>query len=125
MQVIIVFPILLIGLYFLYEFGLLAVHNKRAVLFTSSVNGSKARFSSCTGKITRVIRFKEKREYVIRFEKTVEKGEVRLFLYDGRSNALIEFGQKDAYAFAPVPGKRYKLCVRMEKASGSYRIEIR
>lgn len=121
---IVIIPAVLVVLYLLYEFGFIALQSKRAMLFTASINGSKAKFSSCTGKITRIVRFKEQREYAIRFEKRVEKGSVRLCLYDKENSVLIESGEEETYAFSPVPGKRYKMCVQLDKASGSYRIDI-
>lgn len=117
--------IISLALYLLYEFGFIALQSKRAMLFTASVNGMKAKFTGCTGKITRIVRFKDSKEYIIRIDKTAEKGVVAFSLYDSEKNAVIESGEEDTYALTPVPGKRYKLCVQMEKASGSYRIEIR
>lgn len=124
MHAVIILIVIFLALYLLYEFGFIALQSKRAMLFTASINGMKARFGSCTGKITRVVRFREQKEYTIRFEKTVEKGSVRLSLYDSEKTALIESGEEETYALSPVPGKRYIMCVRMEKASGSYRIDI-
>ncbi len=125
MLYIIILLIVSLSLYLLYEFGFIAIQSKRAMLFAASINGMKAKFGSCTGKITRIVRFKEQKEYIIRFNKTVEKGSVRLSLYDGEKNALIESGKEETYTLSPVPGKRYKMCVHMEKASGNYKIEIK
>jgi len=124
MHAVIIMVVVFLSLYLLYEFGFIALQSKRAMLFSSSINGMKAKFGSCTGKITRIVRFKEQKEYMIRFEKTTQKGSVRLFLYDSEKNALIESGEEETYTLSPVPGKRYKMCVRMEKASGNYKIEI-
>ncbi len=121
---IMILLIAFLALYLLYEFGFIALQSKRAMLFVASGNGSKAKFSSCTGKITRIVRFKEQKEYTIRFVRTVEKGVVAFTLYDGEKNAIIESGEEEAYTLSPVPGKRYKMCIRMEKASGNYKIEI-
>ena len=124
MHTVIVLIVLLISLYLLYESGIIALQSKRAMLFAASLNGMKAKFSSCTGKITRIVRFREKREYTVRFERSAEKGAVLLALTDREGHTLIESGEEESYTLSPEPGKRYKLCVRMEKASGSYKIEI-
>ena len=124
MHTIIILIVLFLALYVLYESGIIAFQSKRALLFTASIHGMKAKFGSCTGKITRVVRFKEKREYTIRFEKSLEKGSVLLSLTDRDGHAPIDSGEEENYTFSPEPGKRYKLCVRIEKASGSYKIEI-
>ena len=124
MHTIIILFVLFLALYLLYESGIIALQSKRAMLFTASMNGMKAKFSSCTGKITRIVRFKEKREYTVRFEKNAEKGAVQLILTDREGHALIDSGEEESYTLSPEPGKRYTLCIRMEKASGRYKIEI-
>lgn len=116
--------ILLFSLYLLYESGLIALQSKRAMLFTSSINGMKARFAGCTGKITRIVRFKEARTYTIRIQTSVDKGSVFISLSDPEGNKLIECGEEETCVLSPVAGKRHKLCVQMEKASGNYKIEI-
>ena len=116
--------IILLILFILYVSGFIALQQKRAVMFVASVNGAKARFSSCTGKITRIVWFREKREYRILFEKTIDKGSVDISLYDREGNSLIHGGKDEAYAFSPEPGKRYRLCIQMQKASGKYQIRI-
>lgn len=121
---IIILLIAFLALYLLYESGFIALQNKHAMLFTASINGMKAKFGGCTGKITRVVRFREQKEYIIHFERTVEKGSVRLCLYDGENNALIESGEKETYALSLIPGKRYKICIQLDKATGSYHIDI-
>lgn len=124
MHIVIILIVIFLALYLLFESGIIALQSKRALLFTASINGMKAKFGSCTGKITRIVRFREQKEYTIRFEKTVEKGSVLLSLYDSEKNAIIESIDEETYTFSPVSGKRYILCVRMENASGNYRIEI-
>ncbi|MBR3928840.1 MAG: hypothetical protein IKJ65_07550 [Clostridia bacterium] len=124
MHAVVISVVVFLALCLLYEFGFIALQSKRAMLFTASINGMKAKFSGCTGKITRIVRFKEQKVYMIRFEKTTQKGSVRLSLYDSEKNALIESGEEETYSLSPVAGKRYKLTVRMEKASGNYKIEI-
>ena len=124
MHTVIILVFLFLALYFLYESGVIAFQSKRAMLFAASINGMKAKFGSCTGKITRIVRFKEKREYTVRFERSAEKGAVLLALTDREGHTLIESGEEESYTLSPEPGKRYKLCIRMEKASGSYKIVI-
>lgn len=124
MYVFFILIILFIGLFFLYESGFIALQSKRAMLFTASMNGMKARFGSCTGKITRIIRFKEKREYTLRLESSLEKGSVSFSLIDREGNTLLESGETGDHTFTPVPGTRCKLRILINKASGSYKIHI-
>ena len=124
MHAVIILIVIFLVLYLLYESGFIALQSKRAMLFTASINGMKAKFSSCTGKITRIVRFREKREYTIRFERSTEKGAILLTLTDREGHALIDSGAEESYTLSPEPGKRYILCVRMEKTSGNYKIAI-
>ncbi len=124
MHAVIILIVIFLVLYLLYESGLIALQSKRAVLFTSSINGMKAKFTGCTGKITRIVRLKEARTYIIRFQKSADKGSVFLSLTDPEGNKLIEGGEEETFTLSPVPGKRHKLSVHMEKASGNYKIEI-
>ena len=124
MHAVIIMVVVFLSLYLLYEFGFIALQSKRAMLFTASMNGMKARFGSCTGKITRVIRFKEKREYTLRLESSLEKGSVSFSLIDREGNTLLESGETGDHTFTPVPGMRCKLCILINKASGSYKIHI-
>ena len=116
--------IILLALYLLYELGLIALQRKRAMLFTSSINGSRAKFSSCTGTITRIIRIKESGNHEISFRKSSEKGSICISLFDHNGNTLISNGEDETYCVCLSAGKRYKLCVQMEKATGNYEIEI-
>lgn len=125
MRQIILIPVVLGIIYFLYESGVIAIRSKRSLRFFGSINGSYADFSCCTGEIRRKLRFKENTEYTILFEKTELKGSILISLYDKEGRALLESFEGDAFTFSPEPGKRYKMCIRMKRASGSYRIRIR
>ncbi len=124
MQYIFIIAVIFLILYLFYFFGFIAVQQKRAMLFSGSLNGSNAKFSACTGKISRIVRFKEEKEYTIRFEKKVDKGSVWISLTDFKGDALIKCSDNESYVFTPVPKKRYKMCIHMDRASGSYRIDI-
>ena len=57
-KIIILFCMIGILSYLLYINGYMVVASKRALMFLSSKRGRKAMFSSCTGYIKRVIKFK-------------------------------------------------------------------
>lgn len=124
MESIFVIAAVLIVLYLLYNFGFIAIQQKRAVFFTASLNGSSAKFSGCTGKITRIVRFRESGNRVIRFQKSAEKGAISISLFDQHGNALISNGEEEIYSVAMDAKKRYKLRVLMKKATGNYSIVI-
>lgn len=121
---IIVIAAVFAAVYLLYNFGFIAVQQKRALLFTASMNGLRAKFSGCTGKITRIVRFKKSGNHTLRFQKSAEKGAIAVSLFDPHGNALISEGEEEIYSIPAEAGKRYKLRILLVKATGSYSIEI-
>nr|MDE7297452.1 hypothetical protein [Lachnospiraceae bacterium] len=62
--------------YLLYINGWMIINAKRAVMYIGSRRGNQATFSSCTGYIKRVVRFRESRTYHFTFEPELSAGEV-------------------------------------------------
>lgn len=94
MESIFVIAAVFIVLYLLYNFGFIAIQQKRAVFFTASLNGSSAKFSGCTGKITRIVRFRESGNRVIRFQKSAEKGAISISLFDQHGNRSFQTAKR-------------------------------
>lgn len=109
--------------YFLYINGYMIINAKRATLFFGKNRGKYARFSSCSGFMKRVIRFKENREYEFHFETELEKGEVSIELWDNKQEKVLSMTNKGSQAVAVERKKRYYLILRFESATGSYNIE--
>lgn len=111
--------------YVLYAEGLMAVNAKRAVLYVGTDRGKKARFSSCTGYVKRVLRFREGREYRVAFACALTEGEVSLEILDRKRRPLLTLDRE-------TPGgrilaerrKRYYLVVHYKSATGEYTISI-
>jgi len=109
--------------YFLYINGYMIINAKRATLFFGKNRGKYARFSSCSGFMKRVIRFKENREYEFHFETELEKGEVSIELWDNKQEKVLSMTNKGSQAVAVERKKRYYLILRFESATGSYNVE--
>lgn len=114
----------LIGIlsYFLYINGYMVVVSKRAFMFFGSKRGKKAIFSSCTGYIKRVVKFKESKTYHIDFRLELEKGEVTLELLDAKKQVLLSMNSREGAKLEAESGQRYYMILRFKSATGSYEI---
>ena len=114
----------LIGIlaYFLYINGYMVVASKRALMFFGSKRGKKAVFSSCTGYIKRVVRFKESKLYHVDFRLELEKGEVMLELLDAKKQLVLALSGCAISEIEVESGQKYYMVIRFKSASGSYEI---
>lgn len=114
----------LIGIlaYFLYINGYMVVASKRALMFFGSKRGKKAVFSSCTGYIKRVVRFKESKLYHVDFRLELEKGEVMLELLDAKKQLVLALSGSAISEIEVESGQKYYMVIRFKSASGSYEI---
>lgn len=114
----------LIGIlsYFLYINGYMVVSSKRSLMFLGSKRGKKAMFSSCTGYIKRVVKFKENKLYHVDFRLELEKGEVTLELLDTRKQVILSLNGSEGAKIEVERGKRYYMILRFKSATGSYEV---
>lgn len=112
--------------YALWCSGYLVVNRKRAVLFVGSLPGKSrcgAKFSSCTGYMKRVIRFKESRSYEFDFQSTVTKGFVAVEVQDRNKEIILQLNKNVPKGTVAVSEKqRYYLVFRFENADGAYEL---
>ena len=108
--------------YLLYINGYMVVVSKRAFMFLGSKRGKKAMFSSCTGYIKRVIKFKESKVYHVNFGLELEKGEVALELLDEKKQIILSLNGNDTSEIEVENGKRYYMILRFKSATGSYEV---
>ena len=123
-KLILILPLMGILMYLLYINGYLIANSKRAVMFIGSRRGKKARFSSCTGYIKRVIRFEENRKYHFVLLTELSTGEVSMELLDrtGKSVLSLDSNVREGSITAETK-KRYELIIRFRSASGSYELD--
>ncbi len=108
-------------LYLLYIFGFLVVNNKRAVTYVGSMRGNQAVFSSCTGCIRRVVRFREEKTYAVTLETELTAGEMSVELLDSGRRQLLCLNSGSRSAAIPVEkGRCYTLVFRFASATGKY-----
>ena len=121
-KIIILFCMIGILSYLLYINGYMVVASKRALMFLSSKRGRKAMFSSCTGYIKRVIKFKNSKVYHVDFKLELEKGEVILEILDAKKQSVLALNSSKISEIEVVGGQRYYMVLRFKSASGSYEI---
>lgn len=114
----------LIGIlsYFLYINGYMVVASKCAFMFLGSKRGKKAMFSSCTGYIKRVVKFKESKIYHVDFNVELEKGEVTLELLDKKKQLIVSLNGNESSKIEVESGERYYMILRFKSATGSYEV---
>lgn len=114
--------------YLLYLCGCLTVTSKRAVTFLGSSNWKAhhcgASFSSCTGYIRRVLKFKEDRPCRFTFSDRSTRGLVRVELLDKNGALLLRLDKNTPTGniLADKSG-RYTLICRFQNADGGYRLD--
>ena len=108
--------------YFLYINGYMVVTSKRAFMFLGSKRGKKAMFSSCTGYIKRVVKFKESKIYHVDFNVELEKGEVTLELLDVKKQLMLSLNGSEISKIEVKNGQRYYMVLRFKAATGSYEV---
>lgn len=79
-------------------------------------------FSSCTGYIKRVVKFKESKIYHVDFNVELEKGEVTLELLDVKKQLMLSLNGSEISKIEVKNGQRYYMVLRFKAATGSYEV---
>ena len=108
--------------YLLYINGYMVISSKRAFMFLGSERGKKAMFSSCTGYVKRVIKFKESKVYNIDFKLELEKGEVVLELLDAKKQVILSLNKSECFKIKVESRQRYYMILRFKSATGNYEV---
>ena len=107
--------------YFLYMHGFLILNSKRAVAFVGKKRGKEASFTSCTGQIKRILRFREDTEISFTFSCELSKGTVAAEIYDQKKTLLLHLdSETPSGQIAVKKDQRYLLVFRFDHASGEY-----
>ena len=112
--------------YLLYLNGYITIQNKKALMFVGK-NGfidkhCYAKFSACTGRLKKVIKFKETKEYTFTLDCKLEKGEVKVTLCDPDKNTVFILTPDNTSAVVDAKYGRYYMEIEIYKAYGSYDI---
>lgn len=115
----------LLGMYWLYCNGYLAVQSKQARIFVGSMGMGRdfchATFHSCTGYVWRVLKCREEKVVTFTLGGNIEKGSVKVFLLDRHRQVLLALSTACPTGQLPMtPGVRYYLRVEFQGADGNY-----
>lgn len=120
--------VILLLFYLLYRLGYLTLTMKRAAVYVGSGSWKGhylgASFTSCSGKIQRMVRFPEGRSYSFRLSGHVQQGSVRVQLLDGQRIPVLELTAASPSGIVSIAAKKpYCLQILFEHASGDYQLE--
>lgn len=112
----------------LYLAGFLPVSVKRAKTFIGNMGAGRSRceasFTECTGRIHRVIRFRESRSYSFRLDSRIQSGSITVTLADRNRCPLMILDAGSPSGVLPVQsGQMYFLSIRFQNASGDYHLD--
>ncbi|MBE6878890.1 MAG: hypothetical protein E7488_06990 [Ruminococcaceae bacterium] len=115
-----------VTVYLLYTNGYITIQNKKALMFVGKHGfmdkRCSAKFSSCTGRIKKIIIFKENRPYRFNLNCTLEKGEIKVTVRNTqKQDILVLTPEKPDGVINPDIGKYY-LEIEIYKAYGSYEL---
>lgn len=106
---------------FLYNQGYMVVKSTSAVAFVGSAKGNSARFTSCSGYVKRIIRFKADGTYTFFLDAELSKGDMSVELFDStkEKNMLLNCANQSASVSAEKK-KKYYLVINFRSATGMY-----
>ena len=105
--------------YFLYFNGFGEFGNKSALMYIGSVSG--ARFTSCTGTIKRVLKFKESKVFTFILDLNLSKGKLVVELLDKDKCPVLTLSDSNPVGRIEVTAKqRYYLVFKYQSATGNY-----
>lgn len=106
---------------FLYSQGYMVLKSISAVVFLGSAKGNSARFTSCSGYLKRIIRFKEDGTNTFVLDAELSKGDISAELIDSTKQRIMKLNCANRSASVTVEKKkRYCLVIHFKSATGRY-----
>lgn len=106
---------------FLYNQGYMVSKSISAVSFVGSTKGNSASFSSCSGYLKRVIKFKENGIYTFVLDVELSKGDISIELLDSTKQKIMQLNCTNRIESITVDKKeKYYLVINFRSATGSY-----
>ena len=119
---LIILTVVMVGAFlFLYSQGYMFFKSIRAVTFVGAAKGNSASFSSCSGFLKRVIKFKEDGIYTFVLDAELSKGDLSVELEDSARQKIMQLDPSNPSASVAVEKKKkYCLVIRFKSATGRY-----
>lgn len=117
-----ILTVIFAGLFvFLYNQGYMIVKSTSAASFIGSAKGNSARFSSCSGYIKRIVRFKDDGTYTFILDADLSKGDMSVELLDSAKQKIMQLNcANHSASIAVEKRKKYYLVINFKSASGRY-----
>ena len=114
--------VLMAGIFiFLYNRGYMVVKSLSAVTFIGSSKGAGANFTSCSGYIKRIVRFRESGTLYYYLDAELSKGDILVELLDSGKHSIMKLNRENNHASITVASKKkYYLVVNFKSATGCY-----
>lgn len=119
---LIILTIILVGIFiFLYNQGYMVFKSTSAVTFIGSMKGNSARFTSCSGYMKRIIKFKTDGTYTFLLDAELSKGDMSVELLDSAKQKIMLLNCANQSASITVKKKKkYYLVINFKSATGRY-----
>lgn len=119
---LIILTVVMLGIFvFLYDQGYMIVKSTSAVVFIGSARGYSARFTSCSGYIKRIVRFKDDGTYTFILDADLSKGDMSVELLDSAKQRIMQLNCANRSASVTVDKKKkYYLIFNFKSATGRY-----
>lgn len=118
---IILIVIMLLFFCFLYNQGCMVSKSISAVTFVGSTIGNSAEFTSCSGSLKRIIKFKTDGTYTFVLDVELSKGDMSVELYDSAKQRIMQLNCSTRSASITVEKKqKYYLVISFRSATGRY-----
>lgn len=119
---LIILTVVMLGVFiFLYSQGYMVSKSISAVVFIGSTKGNSAKFSSCSGYMKRVIKFKEDGTYTFVLDAELSKGDMSVELIDSTKQKIMQLNCFNRSASITVEKKKkYYLVINFRSATGRY-----
>ena len=97
------------------------INSKSAVSFFGSTRGNSARFTSCSGYMKRIVRFKADGTYTFILDADLSKGDMSVELLDSTKQKIMQLNCANRSASITVEKKKkYYLVINFRSATGRY-----
>ena len=105
----------------LYDQGYMVINSKTAASYIGSPRGTGARFTSCSGSIKRIVRFKADGTYTFLLNAELSKGDMSVELQNSAREPVMHLDPAHPTATVAVEQKKkYYLITRFQTATGSF-----
>ncbi|MBR7178369.1 MAG: hypothetical protein IKD27_02460 [Oscillospiraceae bacterium] len=105
----------------LYDQGYMVINSKTAASYIGSARGTGARFTSCSGSVKRIVRFKADGTYTFLLNAALSKGDMSVELLNSARESIMHLDPAHPTATVAVEQKKkYYLITRFKTATGSF-----